>query len=463
MFESLTDKLTAVFNKITSRGVLSEEDINSTMREIRIALLEADVALPVVKSFIETAKEKALGQQVIKSVQPSQQIVKIVNDTLVEVLSDKDSALNLNVPAPAVILMAGLQGAGKTTSAAKLGLKLKKDRKKVLLASLDIYRPAAREQLAQMGVKTGVDTLPIVEGETVMRILQRAFEQSAKGGYDVLILDSAGRLHLDEQMMDELKEVKKQANPAEILLTVDSMTGQDAVQVAKAFNEQLGVTGIILTRTDGDARGGAALSMRSVTGKPIKFLGTGEKPEDLEAFDAERVAGRLLGMGDVVGLVETAMDKIKKEDAEKMAQRMMSGSFNLNDMLEQLRQIQKMGDLKGIMMMIPGLSQFKKQIENSEIGDKLIKRQEAIILSMTKKERKNPDIIKAMRKKRIAEGSGTTVQEVNKLLKQYEQMSEMMKKMKKLGPLGMMGAMKNLSSMLPPGMPPMGGKFPFKF
>ena len=458
MFENLTDKLGSVFAKITSRGVLNEKDIDEAMREIRIALLEADVALPVVKEFIAKVKEQALGEKVIRSIQPGQMVVKIVHDELVKVLGSDESALNFNVVPPAVILMAGLQGSGKTTTSAKLAKMLGKKRK-VLLASLDVYRPAAQEQLAQLAEQIGGSSLPIVEGQKPCDITKRALDVAKKGGYDVLILDSAGRLHIDNELMNELVEVKKIANPAEILLVADAMMGQDACNVAKEFNEKLGVTGIVLTRIDGSSRAGAALSMRMVAQVPVKFLGTGEKIDEFEEFHPDRIAGRILGQGDVVSLVENAIEKIDREEADKMAQQMMKGKFDLDDLLSQLRQIQKLGSLGGIMSMIPGLSKFKNQIESAGIGDNLIKKQEAIILSMTKLERKSPDMIKASRKKRIAAGAGVEVHEVNKLLKQYEQMADMMKKFGKGGLGSMMSMMKKFPmGKLPGGM---GNRFPF--
>ncbi len=436
MFEALTDKLSAAFSKITSRGVLSEKDIDEAMREIRIALLEADVSLPVVKDFIAKVKAEALGEKVVKSVQPGQMVVKIVHDELIKLLGQDDTALNLNAPAPVVILMVGLQGSGKTTTSAKIANRLKKN-KKVLMASLDIYRPAAQEQLAQLGSQIKVDTLPIVKGQKPLEITKRALKEAKNGVYDVLILDTAGRLHIDEVLMQEVAEVKELAKPTEVLLVADALIGQDACNVAKEFNEKVKITGIVLTRIDGSSRAGAALSMKMVSGVPLKFLGTGEKIDEFEEFHADRIAGRILGQGDVVSLVEKAMEKIDREESEKMASKMMQGRFDLNDMLSQLKQIQKLGSMGSIIGMIPGLSKFKNQIEQSGIGDNLIKKQEAIILSMTVQERKNPDIIKASRKKRIAAGSGVEVHEVNKLLKSYEQMSTMMKKMGKMG--GMAG------------------------
>lgn len=458
MFDSLMDKLGNVFAKITSRGVLNEKDIDEAMREIRIALLEADVALPVVKDFIAHVKEQALGEKIVRSIQPGQMVVKIVHEELVKVLGCDDAGLNFNTVPPAVILMAGLQGSGKTTSTAKLAKLLGKKRK-VLLASLDVYRPAAQLQLEQLAQQIGGFSLPIVDGQKPLAITERAIDAAKKGGYDVLILDTAGRLHIDDELMNELIAVKKKANPIETLLVADAMMGQDACNVAREFNEKLGVSGIVLTRIDGSSRAGAALSMRMISGASIKFLGTGEKMDEFEEFHPDRVAGRILGQGDVVSLVETAIEKIDREEADKMAQQMMQGKFDLNDMLSQLKQIQKLGSLGGIMSMIPGLSKFKSQIENAGIGDNLIKKQEAIILSMTLKERKTPDIIKASRKKRIAAGAGVEVQDVNKLLKQYEQMAGMMKKFGRGGLGGLGSMMKNF----PLGKLPMGmeNKFPF--
>ena len=458
MFDSLTDKLGGIFAKITSRGVLNEQDINDAMREIRIALLEADVALPVVKDFINHVKEQSLGEKVIKSITPGQMVVKIVHDELVKILGDENNELNLQTVPPAVILMVGLQGSGKTTTSAKLA-KFLGTKRKVLLASLDVYRPAAPQQLEQLAHQISGNSLPIVAGEKPPEITARALDSAKKGGFDVLILDSAGRLHIDEEMMQELVAVKKLANPVETLLVADALMGQDACNVAKTFNEQLNISGIVLTRIDGSSRAGAALSMRMVANVPIKFLGTGEKIEEFEVFHPDRIAGRILGQGDVVSLVETAISKIDREEADKMAQQMLKGKFDLNDMLAQFKQIQKLGSLGSIMSMIPGISKFNNQLENAGIGDNLIKKQEAIILSMTKLERKNPDIIKASRKKRIAAGAGVEVHEVNKLLKQYDQMSLMMKKFGQGG----MGGLGSMMKKFPMGKFPfgMGNKFPF--
>ncbi len=450
MFETLTDKLGAVFNKITSRGVLSEADIDSAMREIRVALLEADVSLPVVKDFINHVKEQALGEKVVRSVQPGQMVVKIVHDELVKLLGDENNELNLNAPAPVVLMLVGLQGSGKTTTAAKIANKLKKN-KKVLLASLDVYRPAAQEQLAQLGAQIGVDSLDLIKGEAPIEITKRALKTAKTGVYDVLILDTAGRLQIDEELMNEVSEVKSLSNPTEVLLVCDALIGQEACNVAKAFNEKVGITGLVLTRVDGSSRAGAALSMKMVTGVPIKYLGVGEKTDEIEAFHADRIAGRILGQGDVVSLVEKAMENIDREQAEKEALQMMKGKFDLNDLLSQMRQMKKLGSMGSILSMIPGISKYKAQLEQIN-GDEILKKQEAIILSMTKAERSNPDIIKASRKKRIASGSGVEVSEVNKLLKSYEQMASMMKQM------GKFGSMKGLAQMVKrSGM----GGFPF--
>ena len=440
MFESLTDKLSQAFAKITSRGVLTEQDIDSAMREIRIALLEADVSLAVVKDFIAKVKEQALGEKVVKSIKPGQMVVKIVHDELVKLLGDENNALNFNAPAPVCFLMVGLQGSGKTTTTAKIAKKLKKN-KRILLASLDIYRPAAREQLAQLGRQIEVDVLPIINNEKPLEITKRALAEAKKGVYDLLILDTAGRLQIDDELMQEVADVKKLANPTETLLVADALIGQEACNVAKEFNEKVGITGLVLTRVDGSSRAGAALSMKMVSNAPIKFLGTGEKIDEIEEFHADRIAGRILGQGDVVSLVEKTMETIDKAEAEKMASKMMKGSFDMNDMLAQMQQIKKLGSIGSIVGMIPGLSKFKSQIEDSGVGDNLMKKQEAIILSMTKKERAHPESIKASRKRRIALGSGVTVHDVNVLLKSYEQMSTMMKKMGSFGSFAGMAKM----------------------
>ena len=441
MFQSLSTKLTGVFDKIRGRGIIREADLDVALREIRVALLEADVSLTIVKSFCATIKEKAQGADVIKSVSPGQMIVKIVHDAIISLLksSDADTALNLNVTAPAIILMVGLQGAGKTTTSAKLaGLLQQKNKKRVLLASLDIYRPAAREQLKRVGEQLSVDVLPIVDDESVEQITNRAIKAAKLKSYDVLILDTAGRLHIDEPLMQEIQLVKKVANPAETLLVVDSMTGQDAVNIAKSFEELIGVSGIVLTRVDGDARGGAALSMRSITGRPIKFMGVGEKLDAIEVFDAERIAGRILDMGDIVSLVEKAEAVFDKAETEAMTKKMESGKFDMNDLAKQILQMKKMGGMESVMSMLPGMSKFKDKIEQSGMNDKAMDYQLAIIGSMTKQERRYPKLLNASRKKRIASGAGRSPQEINKLIKQYEQMSKAMKKMKKIGMKGMM-------------------------
>ena len=448
MFEGLSSRLGDVFDRLKRRGALTEADVTEALREVRVALLEADVALPVVKDFINSVKDRAVGQDVIKSITPGQLVVKIVHDALVEMLGQAEE-LNLVAVPPAAILMVGLQGSGKTTSSGKIALRLKsRDKKRVLLASLDVYRPAAQQQLEILAKQADVGSLPIIMGERPVAIAKRAMEVGRREGYDVVILDSAGRLHIDEALMTEVAEVKKAVNPAETLLVVDSMIGQDAVTVAKEFNEKVGVTGMVLTRIDGDARGGAALSMRAVTGRAIKFLGAGEKLDALEPFHPDRIAGRILGMGDVVSLVEKAMDSFEADEAEKMAAKMAKGKFDLDDMAAQFRQIKKMGDIKGILGMLPGIGAIKKQIEGANIDQKMVNRQEAIILSMTKLERKNPDLIKASRKRRIAAGAGVEVQDVNKLLKQYQQMADMMKKMSKMGKKGLMRH--GIGGLLPP-------------
>ena len=445
MFAGLSDRLSGIFDKLTRRGILTETAVDETMREIKIALLEADVALPVVKSFIAKVKEKAVGEQIVKSVSPAQMVTKIVSDELSALLGS-GGELNLATHAGAsdVILMVGLQGAGKTTSAGKLALRLTKNGKKVLLASLDVYRPAAMEQLAEIGQKNALDVLEIIKGQQPTEITKRALKEAKSGLYDVLILDTAGRLHIDEDMMREVQQIRDIANPKETLLTVDAMMGQDAVHVAKEFSEKVGITGIVLTRIDGDSRGGAALSMREITGQPIKFLGVGEKADALEVFDAKRIADRILGMGDVVGLVETAMEKINQEEAQKSAMRMMEGKFDLNDLLSQIRQINNMGDVKGIMKMIPGLSKFRDKIDAANVDNKMIKHQEAIILSMTPAERKNPKLLNPSRKYRIAKGAGVDVSVVNRFIKQFEQSQKMMKQFTGKGKRGM----GNLGSLL---------------
>jgi signal recognition particle subunit SRP54 len=438
MFDALTDRLTGVFDRLGGRGVLSEKDVEEALREVRVALLEADVALPVARDFIAKAKERASGEAVIRSVRPADQVVKIVYDGLIETLGGEEPiGLQLALNPPSVILMAGLQGSGKTTTSAKLALRLTKDRKKVLMASLDTRRPAAMEQLAQLGVLAGVDTLPIVTGQSAPDIARRALQAARLQGYDVLILDTAGRTTLDEAMMSEAAEIARIAQPSETILVADSLTGQDAVRTAKAFHERLPLTGLILTRADGDGRGGAALSMRHVTGLPIKFLGAGEKIDALDVFDARRVAGRILGQGDVVALVEKAAQDLDVAEAERMAKKLAKGQFDLNDLAAQLNQMQKMGGMQGIMGLLPGVQKVKKQIAESGVDDSVFRRQQAIIGSMTKLERKKPDVLAASRKRRIAAGAGVDVAEVNRLLKQHRQMADMFKALSKDGGKGM--------------------------
>lgn len=460
MFEKLSERLGGVLDKLTKRGQLAEADVDEALREVRIALLEADVALPVVKDFITAVRAEAVGEKVVKSVTPGQMVIKIVHDELVKVLkpaNDADgvggAALDFNHPAPVPILMLGLQGSGKTTSTAKIARRLaEKQGKKVLMASLDVRRPAAQQQLAILGEQTGIKTLPIVPGEPPVAIAKRAMNTGRLEGYDVVMLDTAGRLAIDDELMAEVAAVRDAVKPHESLLVADAMTGQDAVNTAKAFQDKVGITGIMLTRIDGDARGGAALSMRAVTGKPIKLLGTGEKLDQLEDFHADRVAGRILGMGDIVSLVEKAMEATEQAEAEKLALKMQKGQFDLNDLAQQMKQLQKMGGLGGVMSMLPGIGKMQKQLEG-KIDEKVIKRSLAIISSMTPKERRVPDLIKASRKNRIAKGAGVQVQEVNKLLKQHQEMARMMKQVSKLGQKGLMRH--GLSALMKGG--PMGG------
>ncbi len=438
VFDGLTNRLGQVFDRLKRRGALSEADVTAALREVRVALLEADVALPVVKAFIDGVREKAIGQEVLRSVTPGQMVVKIVHDHLVETLGG-DADLATNVVPPAVYLMVGLQGSGKTTTTAKLARRIqRRDKKKVLVASLDIYRPAAMEQLKQLASQAEVAALDIVPGEKPLAITARALDRARREGFDLLLLDTAGRLTIDEELMAEVAAVRDLATPHEILLVADAMTGQDAVQTAKGFHEKIGLTGIVLTRVDGDARGGAALSMRQVTGCPIKAIGVGEKLDQIEEFHAERVASRILGMGDVVGLVERAAESIDREEAEKLAAKMQKGSFDLDDMAQQLRQLRKMGGLGGVMGMLPGIGKIKEQLAGAKVDEGMLKRQEAIIQSMTPKERRDAKLLNASRKLRIAAGSGTTVPDINRLLKQYMEMSRVMKQMGKLGQKGVM-------------------------
>src|SRR6476619_7195220 len=474
MFDTLSDRLVSVFDRLRGRGALSEADVRAAMREVRVALLEADVALPVARDFVDQVTERAVGQEVLRSVTPGQMVVKIVHDALVETLGSETAELDLAVNPPAVIMMVGLQGSGKTTTTAKLAKRLtERERKKVLMASLDVARPAAQEQLAVLGRQTSVDTLPVVAGQQPVDIARRALNAAKLQGYDLVLLDTAGRLHVDEQLMAEMKAVAAASNPAETLLVVDSLTGQDAVNVAKGFAGEVELTGVILTRMDGDARGGAALSMRAVTGKPIKFAGVGEAIDKLEAFHPERVAGRILGMGDVVSLVERAAETIKVEDAEKLAAKMAKGKFDLDDLRAQLQQMQRMGGLGALAGMMPGLKGMKDAAAKAADSKALV-HLEAMLSSMTATERAKPGLINAKRKIRIAKGSGRTVQDVNKLLKMHQEMEGAMKRLKKMGGLGKLAAMFSkgglegaMGGLLPgagaggglPGLP--GGSSPF--
>ncbi|WP_136658185.1 signal recognition particle protein [Nitratireductor sp. XY-223] len=447
MFESLQDRLGSILNGLTGRGALSEKDVSAALREVRRALLEADVALEVVRDFTDKVREKAVGAEVLKSIKPGQMVVKIVHDELVAMLGEEGVAIDLNAPAPVVVMMVGLQGSGKTTTTGKIAARLSaRDKKKVLMASLDTRRPAAQEQLRQLGEQTGIDTLPIVAGQSPTQIAERSVQAAKLGGHDVVILDTAGRTHIDEPLMVEMADIKAKSSPHEILLVADALTGQDAVNLARNFDERVGITGLVLTRMDGDGRGGAALSMRAVTGKPIKLIGTGEKMDALEEFHPRRIADRILGMGDIVSLVEKAAETIDAEKAQVMADRMKAGKFDLNDLADQLRQMQKMGGMSGFMGLMPGMGKMKDQIAAAGLDDTVFRRQLAIISSMTKKERANPDILKHSRKKRIAAGSGTNAAEINRLLKMHRQMADVMKAMggkgKKAGMLGkMMGGL----------------------
>jgi signal recognition particle subunit SRP54 len=472
MFDSLSDRLGGVFDKLRGRGALKEQDVRDAMREVRIALLEADVALPVVRRFIDDVTEKAVGQSVLKSVTPGQQVVKIVNDALVEMLGgDQTVGLDLAATPPVVIMMVGLQGSGKTTTTAKLARLLKeKQGKKAMMASLDVNRPAAQEQLAVLGEQVGVATLPIIAGQAPVDIATRALQSAKLQAMDVLLLDTAGRLHVDQQLMDEMKAVAGISNPREVLLVVDSLTGQDAVNVAQSFAGQVDLSGVILTRMDGDARGGAALSMRAVTGKPIKFAGTGEKLDAIEAFHPSRVASRILGMGDIVSIVEKAAATIEEDEAERMAQRMAKGQFDMNDLRSQLRQMQNMGGLGMLAGMMPGMKKAKAAMAASGMDDRVLLRMDAIIGSMTPKERAKPELLNAKRKIRVAKGSGTQVQDVNKLIKMHQEMSKAMKQIRKMGGIkglgalfgkgGLGAAMPGLGGGSPGGLPGLGGGAP---
>ena len=471
MFEALSDRLSGVLTRLTGKGALSEDDVKTALREVRVALLEADVSLPVAREFIKTVQEKATGQSVLKSVTPGQQVVKIVHDALIHVLAGDDpepGALKIDSP-PATILMVGLQGSGKTTTTAKLANRLTgRDKKRILMASLDTRRPAAMEQLRVLGQQIGVDTLPIVPGQDAVGIAKRAKQQATMGGYDVVMLDTAGRLSIDDELMTEVEAVRDFTKPNETLLVVDGLTGQDAVHTAENFDGRIGITGVVLTRMDGDGRGGAALSMRAVTGKPIKFVGLGEKMDALEEFHAERVAGRILGMGDIVSLVEKAQETIEQEEAERMMKRFQKGRFDMNDLQKQLEHMLQMGGMGGIMGMLPGMGKLSKQMDEAGLDDKILKRQIAIIQSMTREERRKPDLMQASRKERVAKGCGMKVQHVNQLLKMHRQMSDMMKKLGKSGKRGLMGMMRGmmggkggmpggLPGGMPGGLPPMPG------
>ncbi len=442
MFDSLSDRLGGVFDRLRGRGALREEDVQAAMREVRIALLEADVALPVVRRFIDSVTEAAIGSQVLRSVTPGQQVVKIVHDGLVEMLGSQTADIDLNAAPPVVIMMVGLQGSGKTTTTAKIGKLLRETRgKKVLMASLDVNRPAAQEQLKVLGEQAGVATLPIVPGQSPVEIATRALNAAKLQAVDVLLLDTAGRLHVDQALMDEMKAVSAVSAPRETLLVVDALTGQDAVNVAQNFAGEVELTGVVLTRMDGDARGGAALSMRAVTGKPIKFAATGEKLDAIEAFHPERVAGRILGMGDIVSMVEKAAASIQAEDADRMAARMAKGQFDMNDLRTQLQQMQKMGGLGMLAGMIPGMKKAKAAMASSGVDDKVLLHMDAIIGSMTPKERARPELLNAKRKIRVAKGSGMQVQDVNKLLKMHMEMAKAMKQIRKMGGLKGLGAL----------------------
>jgi len=453
MFDNLSKKLSGILDRLTGRGALSAADVDAASREVRRALLEADVALEVVRGFVEKLRERAVGVEIIKSVKPGQMVVKIVHDELVAMLGANAEPIDLNAPAPVPVMMVGLQGSGKTTTTAKIAKRLTEQmRRKVLMASLDTRRPAAMEQLAVLGQQVGVDTLPIVAGQSPVQIARRAIEAGRLGGYDAVLLDTAGRITLDEAMMAEAADVERAVNPHEVLLVADALTGQDAVNLARAFNERVGLTGIVLTRVDGDGRGGAALSMRAVTGKPIKLIGTGEKMDALEDFHPTRIADRILGMGDIVSLVERAAATIDAEKAARTAERMRKGAFDLNDLREQLGQMQRMGGIGGLMGMLPGIAKMKNQLAGANINENMLKHQVAIIDSMTPKERRNPDILKASRKKRIAAGSGTKVEEINKLLKMHRTMADMMKAIGS-GKRGPLAGLANMMGLGGGGMP----------
>jgi signal recognition particle subunit SRP54 len=454
MFDSLSDRLGKIFEGLTRRGALSEADVSAALREVRRALIEADVSLEVVRAFVEQVRERAIGAEVTKSVTPGQQVIKIVHDELVAVLGADAEPIDLNAPAPVAIMMVGLQGSGKTTSTAKIAKRLKeRENKKVLMASLDTRRPAAMEQLATLGTQIGVETLAIVPGQDPEAITARALKEARLGGYDVVMLDTAGRTHIDEELMAEAEAVRNIAEPHEILLVADALTGQDAVNVARSFNDRFAVTGMVLTRVDGDGRGGAALSMRAVTGKPIKAIGVGEKLDGLEDFHPGRIADRILGMGDIVSLVEKAAETVSAEEAEKMAKKLKKGSFDLEDLKGQLEQMKKMGGMGALMGLMPGMGKMKKAMAGANVDEKVFDRQIAIIQSMTKKERANPAVLNASRRKRIASGAGTEVSEINKLIKMHRQMADMMKKLGKGGRGGLASLMGGMGGGMPGGMP----------
>ena len=450
MFDSLSSRLNGVFETLTRRGALSEADVSAALRDVRIALLEADVALPVVKDFIAGVSAKAVGGDVLKSVAPGQQVIKIVNDHLIEMLGGETAEIAIAAASPpAAVLMVGLQGSGKTTTTAKLGRFLRVSHKKrVLMASLDTSRPAAMEQLATLGVQAEVDVLPVVPGETAVAIARRAMKAGAQEGHDVVLLDTAGRLHVDDELMAECAAVRDIATPAETLLVADALTGQDAVTIAGTFHERIGLTGIALTRVDGDGRGGAALSMRAVTGCPIKLIGVGEKLDAIEPFHPDRIASRILGMGDVVSLVERAQETIDREEAVRLARKAKKGGFDLDDLSKQIQQVRKMGGMEGLLGMLPGVGKVKRQLAEANVDVKLLDRQQAIISSMTPAERRNPKVLNSSRKRRIAGGSGTAVQDVNRLLKQVKQMNLVMKRANKLGEKGLMRA--GIPGLMPP-------------
>jgi signal recognition particle subunit SRP54 len=438
MFSSLGNRLGDIFDRLRKRGALTEADVETALREVRVALLEADVALPVVKDFITHVKERAIGQEVLKSITPGQMVVKIVYDQMVTTLGGEGAEINLLATPPVTMMIVGLQGSGKTTSTAKVARLLStKKRKKVLMASVDVYRPAAREQLKILGQEAHVDTLPIIDHEKPLEIVKRGYEKARLEGYDVFMVDTAGRLHIDDALMEELVQLRNVLKPTETLFVADAMTGQDAANVAKTFHERVGLTGVVLTRVDGDARGGAALSVRHITGCPVKLMGMGERIEQIEEFHPDRIASRILDMGDVLTLVEKAAETIDREEAEKLAQKMGKGQFDMNDLANQLRQVTKMGGLGGLMGMLPGINKYKNQIQQAGIDEKMISRQLAVINSMTQVERKNPKVLNGSRRKRIATGSGTTVTDVNRLLKQFQDMQDMMKRMNKLGEKGL--------------------------